>query len=79
MSPSEKVFQGPKVVVNRFGRYLAQKLSVIRYFKCHPGSLFRVFVLEFGGGGKGGVPICGLWSTKNSSYRWHFEIPIKLD
>ena len=50
MSPSEKVFQGPKVVVNRFGRYLAQKLSVMRYFKCHPGSLFRLFVLEFGGG-----------------------------
>lgn len=26
-----------------------------------------------------GFPICGLWSTKTSSYRWHFEIPIKLD
>ena len=62
MSPSEKVFQGPKVVVNRFGRYLAEKLSVIRYFKCHPGSLFRLFVLEFGGGG--GFPFVAYGAPK---------------
>ena len=66
MSPSEKVFQGPKAVVNRFGRYLAQKLSVIRYFKCHPGSLFRLFVLEFGGGegGGGGFPFVAYGAPK---------------
>ena len=66
MSPSEKVFQGPKVVVNRFGRYLAQKLSVIRYFKCHPGSLFRVFVLEFGGGGERGGS--HLWPMEHQKF-----------
>ena len=65
MSPSEKVFQGPKVVVNRFGRYLAEKLSVIRYFKCHPGSLFRLFVLEFGGGGGGGSH---LWPMEHQKF-----------
>ena len=39
MSLSEKVFQGPKVVVKRFGWNLAQKLGVIRYFKTHFSSL----------------------------------------
>ena len=50
MSLSEKVFQGPKVVVNRFGWNLAQKLGVMRYFKSHFGSLLSLLVLELQGG-----------------------------
>ena len=46
LSLSEKVFQGPKVVVNRFGWNLAQKLGIMRYFKSHFGSLLRVLVLQ---------------------------------
>ena len=49
MSLSEKVFQGPKVVVNRFGWNLAQKLGVMRYFKSHFGSLLWLLVLELQG------------------------------
>ena len=40
------MFQGPKVVVNRFGWNLAQKLGVMRYFPSHFGSLLWLLVLE---------------------------------
>ena len=49
VSLSEKVFQGPKVVVNLFGWNLTQNLGVMRYFKSHFGSLLWLLVLEYTG------------------------------
>ena len=50
-SLSEKVFQGPKVVVNRFGWNFAQKLGVMKYFRSQFGSVLWLLVLELQGGG----------------------------
>ena len=49
VSLSEKRSQGPKFVVNRFRWNLAKKLSVMRYFKSHFGSLFWLFISELQG------------------------------
>ena len=65
---SEKVFQGPKVVVNRFGWNLAQKLGVMRYFKSHFGSLLWLLVLE---------SFFAFWAPKIQPSRWHFESAIR--
>ena len=44
-----EVFQGQKVVVNRFGWNLAQKLGMMRYFNSHYGPLLWRLVLELQG------------------------------
>ena len=68
VSLSEKVFQGPKVVVNRFGWNLAQELGPMRYFKSQFGSLLWLSVLEFQGVC---VMFCPL-STKNLAFQGTF-------
>ena len=72
-SLSEKVFQGPKVVVNRFGWNFAQKLGVMRYFRSQFGSLLWLLVLEL----QGGSHFLPFENQKSSLPGGHFESAIR--
>ena len=72
-SLSEKVFQGPKVVVNRFGWNFAQKLDVMKYFRSQFGSLLWLLVLEL----QGRVSFFAVWEPKVQPSRGHFESAIR--
>ena len=73
VSLSEKVFQGPKVAVNRFGWNLAQKLGMRRYFKSNFGSLLWLFKFW----SSRGISFFALWVPKIQPSRGHFESAIK--
>ena len=76
MSLSEKVFQWPKVEVNRFGWNLVEKLGVMRYFKSHLDSLLCLLVLELQYGSKVS------WQSVASLDSWldsRFSIPARIE